>query len=84
MPSVSDNDEILTKLEPIATAIGKALDILHDALNEAKQQDASCKSWLMQSTTCLFRPCASSATARKYAAAPNTWPYMACNLARNV
>ena len=24
MPSVSDNDEILTKLEPIATAIGKA------------------------------------------------------------
>ena len=38
MPSVSDNDEILTKLEPIATAIGKALDTLHDALNEAKQQ----------------------------------------------
>ncbi len=38
MPSVSHDDRILTNLKPLATAIGKALDTLHDALNEAKQQ----------------------------------------------
>ena len=38
MSSVSDDDQILTKLEPLAIMIGKALDDLHDALGEAKQQ----------------------------------------------
>jgi hypothetical protein len=31
-------DQIFTKLEPLAIAIDKALDSLHEALNEAKQQ----------------------------------------------
>jgi hypothetical protein len=38
MSSVTDDDQTLAKLEPLARAIDKAIDSLHDAMHKAKQQ----------------------------------------------